>query len=162
MLKNVDRHLRIVHHILPDSEEQQILCKLGSDRIPLEGENFRCPLFLQGCFALILHPKHHLKHSHPELTQDQIREALRPLRYKLAMRKLGELRATKVSLVTDLDLVYFEAEGDAGPSTSGGSKCANPNCKRDKKQCAVLQKLNAELRKQLSFAQKVSTDFRYN
>ena len=153
----MDRHLRTVHHVFPDSEEQKILCKLGSDRIPLEGEMFRCPLFREGCLASIRHPKHHLKNSHPALSTQQITNILRPLRYELAMRKLGELRAAKV---TDLDVVYFETEGDAPqPSTS---RCTNPECKMERKQCAVLQKLNAELRKQLSFAQKVSRDFSYN
>ena len=164
VLKNVDRHLRTVHHILPDSEEQRILCKLGSDRIPLEGDNFSCPLFRrEGCTALIMHPKHHLKKCHPTLSPDQITELLRPLRYKLAMRKLGELRTAKVSLVTDLDLIFFEAEVDEPqPSTSSGSKCIKAECRSERRKCAVLQKLNAELRKQLSFAQKVSRDFSYN
>ena len=164
---HIDRHLITVHRTVPLSEEQAILCKLGKDRIPLVGGPFRCPLFREvGCPAYVEHPKHHLKNSkiHPGLGVAAVTLALRPLRYKLAMQQLRELRTAKASLVTDLDEVYFgkQDEGAAGPSAPSNRPCINKNCKQQRRQIAVLKKIIGSLRSQLSLAQKVSRDFWYN
>ena len=154
---NVDAHLKTGHFVTASSEEQQILCSLGTDRTPIDGEWVRCPVSRRtGCLKIIYHPKHHLKNQHVDLNKDQILKALRPLRFKKAMKLLKVLRASKKEVMsTTLDLVYEEVPPpleEELPVT-----CRNPNCKSIQQKVKNLRKVNRLLRMQLSQHQKVQT-----
>ena len=153
-LVNVDKHLKTVHNLKASSHEQKILCTLGTDRIPVGGELVRCPLFRQtGCLAQILNPKHHLRNTHPGITAEQMVEALRPLRFRIAMTQLQKLRTSKTeNMMTDLDILYIEDRPalEEGPPTS----CRLPGCVQLRQEVKTLRKVNLLLRRELSKLQK--------
>ena len=65
---NVDKHLKSIHSLKPHSEEQRILCSLGTDRTPVEGEEVLCPLFRKtGCVARVKNVRHHVRNKHKEI-----------------------------------------------------------------------------------------------
>ena len=156
-LKNVDKHLKSVHHLVPGSEEQKILCALGRDRTRVDGELVRCPLFgATRCAAEVENPKHHLKHSHKDLTAERMTEVLRPLRYEKAMMALKELRQSKrESMITHLDQSFDEGEppqrpkhlGHPGPSSSQDVQSLQAEVK-------ALRRANEKMRQELSKLQE--------
>ena len=154
-VKNVDKHLKAVHHVTPLSQEQKILCALGRDRIALGGELVRCPLFREtGCTREIENPCHHLKTSHGPITKERMKEVLRPIRYKKAMGQLKELRRSKrETMMTNLDEIYEEDEPASG--FPAPTKCTNHQCKLERKQIKTLQRINSLLRLELSKLQEL-------
>ena len=152
---NVDKHLKTVHGTVGGTEEQQILCSLGADRTPVEGEFVRCPLFrTTGCTAEIANVRHHIRNKHPQTTKDQITRALRPMRYKIAMRLLKNLRASKKEkMVTELDLDY--EEGDETVRVPAPTTCRQKQCKDTRKEVETLKRINALQRRELSKLRRI-------
>ena len=151
-VKNVDKHLKAVHHLTPGSEEQKILCALGRDRTRVDGELVRCPLFgATGCAAEVANPKHHLKHKHKDLTAERMTEVLRPLRYEKAMMILKDLRRSKrENMITHLDQNFDEGEPaprHPGPSSSQDIQSLQAEVK-------ALRRANGLMRQELSKLQE--------
>ena len=154
-VKNVDKHLKKMHHLIGGSEEQRILCSLGTDRTPVEGEAIRCPLSREtGCAAQITNPRHHLRGKHKGITKAKMIQVLRPIRYELAIRQLKELRQScRENMITHLDEMYQEGEPvPRDPAPSSSQDCGP--CQILQAEVEYLRRVNGLLRQELSKLQK--------